>query len=182
MAELPKQPIERAKTWLRWPMWWSMPRCDLSLLETTKHIIDVTQEYDAPPERVQKSFLGFVGEPPWSPGFMGCDWWTPPRELAGAVMDELYVFMSMRVEVLDHTPGSRTVAWVSRWSLPFANKMVQLVETNPREGGGTVMRYRVAYEPPWLVAPLVPLVAGIFKWWFVKSLEGLAAYLKRVPA
>lgn len=171
------EPMERARTWLRWPMWWRMDKCDLSLMDRTKFIIDVSHEYDAPPERVQKSFLGFVGDPPWSPGFLGADWWTPPRELDRAVMDELYAFMAMRVEVLEHTPGSRTVAYVSRWSLPFANTMIQLVETNPRPGGGTVMRYRVAYEPPKLVAWMVPMVEGLFRAWFVKSLQGLARTL-----
>lgn len=179
---IPERPLERANTWLRWPMWWSMEKPDVSLIESAKHLIDVTHEYDAPPEKVQKSFLGFVGEPPWSPGFMGVDWWTPARELDGAVMDELYSFMAMRVEVMEHTPGSRTVAWVSRWSLPFATKMVQLVETKPRAGGGTTMRYRVAYVPPWLVAWAVPMVAGIFKWWFKKSLSGLEGYLKRAAS
>lgn len=59
--------------------------------------------------------LAFVGDPPWSPGFLGVDWWTPAGELDGAVMDELYTFMAMRVRMIEHVPGRRSVAYIERW-------------------------------------------------------------------
>lgn len=169
----------RSSTRLRWPMVFAMEPADVSLIDTAKHGLDVSHDYDAEPARVQRTFLGFVGEPPWSPGFMGVDWWTPEGRLDGAVMDELYAFMSMRVEVVEHEVGKRTVAWVSRWSLPFAKRMVQLVETKPLPGGGTRLRYRVAYEPPRIFEPVIPAVEAVFRKWFELSLQGLERYLVR---
>ena len=172
-------PERRAQTRIRWPMLFAMERADLSLLTSARHGLDVSHDYDAEPERVQRTFLGFVGEPPWSPGFLGVDWWTPEGRLDAAVMDELYAFMAMRVEVLEHEVGVRTVAYVSRWSLPFARRMVQLVETRALPGGGTRLRYRVAYEPPRIFEPIIPAVEAIFRQWFLMSLAGLERYLVR---
>jgi len=170
---------KRARTRLRWPMLFAMDRADESLLDTAKHLLDVSHDYEAEPERVQRTFLGFVGEPPWSPGFMGVDWWTPEGELDGAVMDELYAFMSMRVEVISHIPGERTVAFVSRWSMPFAKRMAQVIDTRRLPDGGTRLRYRVAYDTPALFTPMIPLVEGVFRRWFAMSLDGLERYLSR---
>jgi hypothetical protein len=169
----------RAGTRIRWPMLFAMEPADVTLFESARYGLDVSHDYDAEPARVQRTFLGFVGEPPWSPGFLGVDWWTPEGRLDGAVMDELYAFMAMRVEVVEHEAGRRTVAYVSRWSLPFARRMVQLVETKPLSGGGTRLRYRVAYEPPAVLEPFIPAVEAVFRKWFELSLEGLERYLVR---
>ena len=115
-------PLARATTRVRWPMAFTLQPADETLLDTARHGLDVSHDYDAEPERVQRTFLGFVGDPPWSPGFVGVDWWTPEGQLDGAVMDELYAFMAMRVHVIAHEPGKRSVAWVSRWSMPFARR------------------------------------------------------------
>ena len=68
---------------------------------------------------------------------MGVDWWTPAGQLSGAIMDELYLFMTMRVRVVEHEPGVRPVAYVERWSLPLALRMVQLIETYVLPSGQT---------------------------------------------
>ena len=150
---------------------------DASLLERASHGFDMCHDYEASPDVVHRSFLGFVGDPPWSPGFVGVDWWTPEGELAGAVMDELYAFMSMRVCVIEHDPGRRSVAYVDRWSLPLARRMVQLVETFPLPNGKTRLRYRVAYDPPRVFVPFAVPVEWLFERWFRVSLRGLARLL-----
>lgn len=154
-----------------------LEKADISLLDTASNLLDVHHDYDATPDVVHRSFLGFVGDPPWSPGFMGCDWWTPREQLDGAVMDELYWFMAMRVRVIEHVPATRSVAYVDRWSLPLASRMVQLIETYTVPGGRTRLRYRVAYDPPRLFKPLVPPVQMGFDKWFRVSLEGLERLL-----
>ena len=163
----------RAATWVRWPMIFRLEPADASLLETATHGFSLERDYAAPPNVVHNSFLGFVGDPPWAPGFMGIDWWTPKGEIAGAVMDELYAFMAMRVHVFEHTPGRRSLSYVDRWSLPLARRMVQLIETDPLPDGGTRLRYRCAYDPPAIFVPLVPPVEWAFKRWFDVSLERL---------
>jgi hypothetical protein len=152
---------------------------DGSLLDTATHGLALERRYDARPDVVHRSFLAFVGDPPWSPGFVGVDWWTPEGELAGARMDELYAFMAMRVRVFEHTPGRRSLSYVERWSLPLARRMVQCLETDPLPGGGTHLKYRVAYDPPAIFRPMVPPVQWAFKRWFDASLDGLGAMLAR---
>lgn len=166
-------PASRAATWVRWPMVFTLEPADLSLLDRARYGFHLQRDYGAPPEVVHKSFLAFVGEPPWSPGFVGVDWWTAPGELKDAEMDELYAFMSMRVHIIEHTPGRRSVSYVSRWSLPLATRMVQLIETDPLPSGGTHLSYRIGFDAPWIFAPMVPAVMWIFRRWFEVSLRGL---------
>jgi hypothetical protein len=153
------------------------------LVDRASQHFDLQHDYDAPPELVHRCFLAFVGDPPWSPGFVGVDWWTPAGELDGAVMDELYTFMAMRVRVLEHVPNRRSIACVDRWSLPLARRMVQVIETDPLPGGRTRLRFRVAYDPPRIFRPFVPPVEWVFERWFRASLAGLertlAAMAKR---
>jgi hypothetical protein len=170
-------PFEAAQTRLRWPMVFRLEPVDASFLPRASRGFDLQHDYDASPDAVHRAFLGFVGNPPWSPGFLGVDWWTPARELDGAVMDELYAFMTMRVCVIEHTPGARSVAYVDRWSLPLATRMGQLVETFALPNGQTRLRYRVAYDPPRLFAPMVGPVERLFGEWFKVSLRRLSRTL-----
>ena len=170
-------PVSRAATRVRWPMVFRLEPADASLFERASNGFDLHHDYDAPPDVVHRSFLGFVGDPPWSPGFQGVDWWTPAGELDGAVMDELYAFMAMRVRVIEHIPGQRSVAYVDRWSLPLATRMVQVVETTLLPNGRTRLRYRIAYDPPTIFKPLVAPVEWLFAQWFRVSLEGLGRLL-----
>ena len=170
-------PYERARTRVRWPMIFELEPVDASFMDRAHNKMDVHRDYDSTPERVHSGFLGFVGDPPWSPGFVGLDWWTEPRRLDDAVMDELYSFMAMRVHVIEHTPGARTVAYVSRWSLPLATRMVQIIETDRLPSGKTRLRYRVAYDPPRAFRHFVGPVQHGFHRWFEASLRGLARYV-----
>lgn len=179
MSELP---VERAATWLRWPMIFRLEPVDLGFLDRASHRFDLHHDYAAPPDVVHRSFLGFVGDPPWSPGFMGVDWWTPPGALAGAVMDELYAFMTMRVRVVEHVPATRSVAYVERWSLPLAVRMVQLVETFVVEDGRTRLRYRIGFDVPWIFRPFIAPVQWGFERWFERSLRNLARVVERPGA
>jgi hypothetical protein len=173
-----KQPHTRATTKVRWPMIFRLQPATESLMATARHGLDVSHDYDASPERVHRTFLAFVGEPPWSPGFLGVDWWTEAERLDHAVMDELYSFMRMRVHVIEHELGKRSVAYVSRWSMPLATRMVQVIETTRLANGKTRLRYRVAYDPPKVFEHLVPPVAWAFRKWFEASLRGLDHYLR----
>jgi hypothetical protein len=170
-------PVDVARTRVRWPMIFRLEPVDVSFLDRASHGFDLSHDYDAQPDVVHRSFVGFVGDPPWSPGFLGVDWWTPRGELDGAVMDELYAFMSMRVCIIEHVPGTRSVAYVDRWSLPLATRMVQVIETLPLPTGGTRLRYRVAYDPPRVFVPVVRPVEWLFDRWFKASLKGLSRTL-----
>ncbi|MEY4578069.1 MAG: hypothetical protein RL701_2772 [Pseudomonadota bacterium] len=154
---------------------------DESLLATARHQLDVSHDYAAAPELVHRSFLAFVGDPPWSPGFLGVDWWTEAERLDNAVMDELYAFMRMRVHVIEHVLGQRSVAYVSRWSLPLAVRMVQVIELTRPSPGISRLRYRVAYDAPRLFERMVPPVEWAFRTWFEASLCGLDRHLRAHP-
>jgi len=150
---------------------------DASLLATAKFGFTLERTYSPPPELVHRCFVAFVGDPPWAPGLLGVDWWTPKGVLDGAVLDELYAFMSMRVRVTEHTPGRRSLMVVDRWSLPLARRMVQLVTTEALPDGRTKLVYQVAYDPPAIFTPLVAPVQWAFKRWFEISLDRLGPLL-----
>jgi len=164
-------------------MLFRLEAADESLMATARHRMDVSHDYAAAPERVHRSFLAFVGNPqnPWSPGFLGVDWWTPAERLEHAVMDELYTFMRMRVHVVEHVLGQRSVAYVSRWSLPLAVRMVQVVELTRLSNGASRLHYSVAYDAPRVFERMVPPVEWAFRKWFEASLRGLDRYLRTNP-
>jgi hypothetical protein len=166
-------------TKLRWPMPFRLQDCDASLLERARERLSLSQDYAAPPDVVHRTFLGFGGDEAWAPGFLGVRWLTREGELDRAVMDEFYVFMSMRVRVIEHVPARRSVAVVERWSLPLARRMVQVVETTPLADGRTRLTYEVAYDVPPALRWLHPPIAAVFERWFALSLRGLARYLER---
>lgn len=168
-------------TRLRWPMPFRLEECDASLCEHAREGFVLSWDYDAPPELVHRTFLGFQGDEPWAPGLLGVEWLTQVGELNHAVMDEFYVFMSMRVRVIEHVPARRSVAVVERWSLPLARRMVQIVETTTLASGRTRLTYRVAYEVPPALRWLHPPIAAAFQRWFRLSLRGLQRYLERHP-
>ena len=152
---------------IRWPMPFSLGDADASLFGKSTHEVSFAWDYEQPPEVVHSTFLGFMGEEHWAPGFTHLGWHTPEGVLADAVMDEFYFFMAMRVRVIDHTPGRRSVLRVEKWSAPLATEMVQMLETEPDARGGTHLidahRLQRAARPP---PPLHPPVAAAFKWWF----------------
>jgi hypothetical protein len=160
-------------------MLFRLERANASLLERAKFGFTLQREYRAPPELVHRCFLSLIGDPPWSPGFLGVDWWTPRGELDGAVMDELYAFMAMRVRIFEHTPGRLSLSYVERWSLPLARRMVQRIQTDPLSDGGTRLTYQVAYDPPSTFARVVPPVQWAFKRWFEISLDGLGRWVEK---
>lgn len=162
---------------LRWPMLFKLQDCDAGLAHRSTHHFDMFWDYDAAPDIVHRTFFGFLGEGAWSPGFIGVEWLTPVGELDSAVMDELYSFMSMRVRVIEHIPGTRSVAVVERWSLPLATEMIQFIETAVLPSGKTRLRYRVHYNVPRVFWPFHPPVAAAFRAWFKASFRGLERYL-----
>lgn len=166
---------------LRWPMWYRLRGCDLSLMQTASQSFDMHWDYDASPDWVHRNFFGFLGDEPWAPGFQGVGWVTPEGRFEDAIMDEFYSFMAMRVRVIEHVPACRSVAVVERWSLPLATEMLQVIETFPLTGGRTRLRYRVFYNVPRPFLAFHPAVAVAFRAWFQASFRGLEAYLARHP-
>lgn len=162
-------------------MLFKMERADAGLLETARYLIDMHFDYDATPDVVHRTFFGYTGTEAWSPGFLGLTWVEGAGALEQAVMDEFYVFMTMRVRVVDHVPATRSVAYVEKWSLPLAHRMVQVIETLPQPNGKTRLRYRVAYDVHRPFRPFVPVVEKAFRRWFHASFVGLNAYLLRHP-
>jgi hypothetical protein len=164
---------------IRWPMPFTLGDCDASLVGNATHELAFHWDFKQPPDVVHRTFLGFMGDEHWAPGFIHLGWHTPEGELRDAVMDEFYWFMAMQIRVIDHTPGRRSVLRVERWSLPLATKMIQILETEPASNGGTHLTMRVAYNVPLIFRPLHPPVAAVFSRWFKSSFRGLDRYLQK---
>ena len=172
----------RAATRVRWPMPFRLEPADASLFETAKFGFSLEHDYRAPPDVVHKSFLAFVGDPPWSPGFLGVDWWTPKGQLDGAVMDELYAFMSIgRSDVIEHTPGRRSLTYVERWSMPLARRMVQLIADRSAARGRHPAEVPNCLRSSGIFSRLVPPIQWAFKEWFEISLTDLHCWSTAIP-
>lgn len=158
----------------RWPFVVQLDAVDAGFADTAAEHFDATASIAAPPAAVFALFRDIPRTGEWFPGFVGCDRRTPDQG-AGSVYDETFVFMSVRVRVLEEDAPSQWVAAVEAASLPLASRMIMRVRLDP-EGPGTRLVWRVAYDPLPAVRPLSPALKRPFEALFQRGADGLARW------
>ncbi|MGC4083052.1 MAG: hypothetical protein QM736_13315 [Vicinamibacterales bacterium] len=85
-------------------------------------------------------------------------------EFADAVLDEVFVFMTIRMRTVEYEPG-RLVLSVERCSLPLARQMVQVIEfTDTPDGCRFRSRIAVTFrrDTGWASPTVIPLFRRLF--------------------
>lgn len=158
----------------RWPLVVGLEPAGLELLETADHIFDLEAAVAASPEdAIATLFNGSLGSK--VPGLLGFTWHTPEGELQDAVVDEAFVFMTLRLRTVVWEPGRRLAMSVDRCSLPLGRSMLQVVDATPAPGGCRV-RWRIAVRFLPLMAPAAPLLLPAFGKLFDSTLAALVAH------
>ncbi len=139
-APLPRRRVPELR-W-RWPLWFSMRPASLATLGRADKVFDLSRVVAASPA---DAIAAFFDEATTStvPGLDGFIWHTQAGDLDGAVVDEAFAFMTMRMRTVDYQHGVRLVMSVDRCTLPLGAELLQIFEAEPRAGGALV-RWRIA--------------------------------------
>lgn len=159
---------------LKWPMLFALDPADDSLLTDADHVYDLERFFPAPAGDVLSEMFG--GHPRTAaPGVVRYEWHGPHGQLERAVMDETFVFMTIRLRTVVYDPDRRLLISVDRCSLPLARQMLQCVEMTP-VSGGCRLRWRIAVRFRRDTGFASPLVTPLFQKLFDGTLDRLQAY------
>lgn len=158
---------------LQWPMLFALAPSDDSLLGEADHIYEFERTIKAPGEEALAAM--FDGLPvSAAPGFVRFGWHGPVGELADAVIDETFTFMSLRMRSVAYEPGRRLVLSIDRCSQPLARQMAQFIDMTPVEGGCR-FRWRIAVRYRRDTGFASPLVVPLFRRLFEATINRLQA-------
>jgi len=147
---------------------------DTTLLDRADHVFDLRARLRGPPQDVLAALFD-VTQGLDVPGLFGATWHGPAVFKLGAVYDERFPYMTLRLRVIEHEPAARIAVCVDACTLPIGRRMVQLGEATPLEGGGTELRWRIGLELlPWTR----PGAAAVFPL-FHPTFDGTMRALKR---
>lgn len=156
------------------PLRFTFDPCDETLLETAGQHLVVEETIDAPAAVVSEWMGDIARTHEWMPGFQAVDFLPGPgRGERGAVFDEHFSFMTIRVRLLREVPGEAWVAVVDGCTLPLASRMVQHLRFTPLEGSRTHVRWHIAFDVPLPLRPFFPMVGPLFRQLFARGLATL---------
>jgi hypothetical protein len=162
-----------SSTRLLWPMLFTLQRSTLELLEHADYVYDFERDIEADGESVMSQFFDDSLKSHVT-GLRGFDWQRRPGEFTGAVIDEGFDYMSLRMSTVAYVPGSRLAMSIDRCSLPLGRQMLQVMDAAPR-GDRRRCRFRwriaVRYLPGMSI--LAPAVTPAFRRMFEQTLDAV---------
>lgn len=145
----------------------------LQLLDDADYVYDFERDINAPGAAVVTQFFADTLTSDVT-GLRGFVWHTPPGELSGAVVDELFSYMSLQMRTVEYLPGVRLAMSIDRCSMPLGRQMLQVMDTTPRDGGRHChFRWRIAVRYLPGMSVLAPAVIPVFKAMFEQTLDSV---------
>ncbi|MEJ7733538.1 MAG: hypothetical protein WKG00_30630, partial [Polyangiaceae bacterium] len=125
---LPPAPLPRRRSFDRpaeggkWPPLFRMAPTDATFVDRAERVIEARGYVPAPPLAVHAVISHFDENPRWLPGYVRTDWVSERGPHEGAVMDEVFSYMTVRVRVRQSVPGKSWVGEVLACSLRWARR------------------------------------------------------------
>ncbi|MBL9025078.1 MAG: FAD-binding protein [Myxococcales bacterium] len=151
---------------------------DAAFLHCARKTLDLRSYVPAPPSAAYALVASAV-QREWVPGFRRRDWITEPGVAPDAVVDEVFSFGTVRVHVLDGSPGRRWLARIVAASVPVVSRMLVCLDFSATPDGGADVRWRVAYDPSLGLRPLDAVIEHLIAAWLRRCSEALAFRLGR---
>ena len=130
------------------------------------------------PDQVFDVLVNIEHEARWFPDFREAEWLEPPG--VGAVRDYRLTYMRLLEIFTVWQPGLALEFWVSAWSIPMLRHFMESYRFDPAGANRTRLRWRVAYQPPWYLRPLHPIVRPLFARDFRTAAHQLMAYCEEL--
>jgi hypothetical protein len=156
-----------------WPPVFPLQRSALDLLDHADYVYDLERDIDAPGEVATRRFFDDALKSDVA-GLRGFVWHTPPGEFSGAILDEVFTYMSLRMRTVAYTPGVRLAMSIDRCSLPLGRQMLQVMDMTPRDGGRRCrFRWRIAVRYLPGMSVIAPAVTPLFRRLFEQTLDAV---------
>lgn len=156
------------------PLAFSMSPADESLLTSATHTLELEELVPASPAEVSELMADVTRTPEWMPAFEGVHFHSVERRGRGAVFDEQFSFMTLRVRMLREVPGREWVAAVDGCSLPLATRMIEKITFEPTPELHTRVKWVIAFDVAKPLSPFFPMIGPLFRAWFRRGLANLA--------
>jgi hypothetical protein len=156
---------------MRWPLLFGLQPSTLDLLNRADYTYELRRNFTAPATVVLNSFFADDLAPEVS-GLLGFTWHTPANDFTAAVVDEAFVYMTLRMRTIAYRPGEHLAMSIDRCSLPLGRQMLQVMDAEPL-GGGCAFRWRIAVRYLPGMSPAAPLVTPVFMRMFEETLAAV---------
>lgn len=157
---------------LRWPLMFSLQPSTLELLGDADYLYDLEREFNAPGDAVVRTFFDDALAREMA-GLLGFTWHTPPGEFADAVIEEAFVYLSLRMRAIAYEPSVRLAMSIERCSLPLGRQMLEVIDTTPLPAGRCRVRWRIAVRYLPGTAFLAPALTPLFRTMFEQTLDAV---------
>lgn len=158
------------------PLLFTLLPSEASFANEAPHVIDNRARVPAPPELVYDEFSECKHAHAWLIFFDRFDTRTPGEPPDRRINDETFLFLKVRLRMLEAERGKRWVCSIDSSSLPFARQLLEDVTFEPAAGGGTDFHWRIYYTPSWLARPFHRLLRPLVERLFRRNTERLARF------
>jgi hypothetical protein len=158
------------------PLLFALLPSEPSFANEAPQVFDNRARVPAPPELVYDEFSECKHGHEWLPFFDRFDSLTPGEPLDRRINEETFIFLKLRLRMLEAERGKRWVCSLDSCSLPFARRFLEDVTFEPAAGGGTDFHWRIYYRPSWLVRPFLWLLRPLVERFLRRSTERLARF------
>lgn len=165
---------------MRWPLLFGLQSSSLDLLDRADYVYDFHRQFKSGGDAVFTAFFDNALSAHVS-GLQGFTWHTPPGRFDKAVVDEMFVYMSLRMRTVSYVPCTRLAMSIDRCSLPLGRQMLQVMEAAPDHNGGCLFRWRVAVRYLPGMSAAAPAVTPLFRRMFEASLAAVERQLDGQP-
>lgn len=157
---------------MRWPLIFGLQASSLDLLDRADYVYEHRREFAADGAEIFRRFFDDALREHVS-GLCGFTWHTPPGDFDAAVVDEMFVYMSLQMRTIAHVPGARLAMSVDRCSLPLGREMLQVMDATPKADGGCDFRWRIAVRYLPGMSTVAPAVTPVFQRMFEQTLNAV---------
>ena len=165
---------------MRWPLLFGLQSSSLDLLDRADYVYDFHRHFKSGGDAVFTAFFDNALIAGVS-GLQGFTWHTAVGRFDNAVVDELFVYMSLRMRTVSYVPCARLAMSIDRCSLPLGRQMLQVMEATPDRDGGCLFRWRIAVRYLPGMAAAAPAVTPLFRRMFEASLAAVEQQLAGAP-
>jgi polyketide cyclase/dehydrase/lipid transport protein len=158
------------------PLLFALVPSEASFANEAPHVIDTRARVPAPPELVYDEFSECKHAHEWLRFFERFDSLTPGEPLDRRINEETFLFMKLRLRMLEAERGKHWVCSIDSSSLPFARQILEDVTFEPAADGGTDFHWRIYYRPSWLARPFHRMLRPVIDRLFRRNTAGLARF------
>jgi len=157
-------------------MWFQVRPTDMSYTLSSPFQFRTEVVIQASPERVFEILSTGEEQRDWFKDFVTCRWTSAAPNGVGSTREIELKALTVKERFLAWDPGKRLSFCIYACTAPLITEMLEDMQLEPAEGGGTRLRWIAHYTPTLLMRLVHPVGRAVFSNLFRASAEGLRRY------